>query len=45
MEQKQSGRKQEDIIFEREKDEYTFQPNKNLQKRVTSANREQKTVN
>ncbi len=45
MEQKQAGRKQEDIIFEREKDEYTFQPNKNPQKTVTSANREKKPAN
>ena len=38
MQQKKGGRKQDDIIFEREKDEYTFKPNRNPQLRIISAN-------
>ena len=34
IDQKKAGRLQDDIVFEREKDEYTFHPNKVPTKKV-----------
>lgn len=37
MDQKKAGREQDLIVFEREKDEYTFHPNKPIVKKVDEA--------